>query len=444
MWSEEINKKIQDAENSNQQPAYNDKAWDNMELLLDKHLPLKKKRRRFIFWLLPLLLTGTAIFFIIQKKESNHISISDQKSIPVQSSSSRDDQSLSSPDKVPVNRTDKTISSQSRSSQKDPVKLTAEDQASETKLQKHKTLQYTYNNNKKLNPDQHQQEYAWTQPDLRKKAVKKTGTPDNNNIVSTRPGLPAISAPSNPVVDNSIAPVSIDSLAPQKVIVNDDKKQEDIAQAETTKTEIKKEKGKVSAASKFSLNLSFGPDISGVGIDNTGRLEMQYGIGASYALSKRVSIRTGFFAGSKKYTADSADYHLHYSITNLQKVDADCFVYEIPLTLVYNFPSTKKHNWFISGGVSSYLMKKETYEYYYKNSWGQPQSYSRTYKNESSHLFSVINFSGGYQHHFTNRFSVIAEPYIKIPANGIGVGKVKLNSTGVLFTIGFKPFAKGK
>lgn len=445
MWSEEINKKIQDAENSNQQPAYNDKAWDNMELLLDKHLPLKKKRRRFIFWLLPLLLTGTAIFFIIQRKGTKDISISDQKNVPVQSSSSRDDQSLSSPDKAPVNRTDKTISSQSQSSQKDPVKLTAEDHASETKLQKHKTPQYNYNNSKKLNPDQRQQEYAWTQPGLRKKVVQKTGNPGNNNIVSTQPGLLAISAQnSNTVDDNSIAPVSVDSLTPQKGIVKDDKKQEDIAQPETTKTEIKKEKGKASAASKFSLNLSFGPDISGVGIDNPGRLEMLYGIGASYAISKRFTIRTGFFAGSKKYTADSADYHLHYSITNLQKVDADCYVYEIPLTLAYNFPATKKHNWFISGGVSSYLMKKETYEYYYKNSWGQPQSYSRTYKNESSHLFSVINFSGGYQYHFTNRFSVIAEPYIKIPANGIGVGKVKLNSAGVLFTIGFKPFVKEK
>jgi len=31
---------------------------------------------------------------------------------------------------------------------------------------------------------------------------------------------------------------------------------------------------------------------------------------------------------------------------------------------------------------------------------------------------------------------------VKIPVTGIGVGKVKLNSTGVLFTVGFKPFLK--
>ena len=30
-------------------PAYNDKAWEKMEKKLDKHLPQKEGRRRFIF-----------------------------------------------------------------------------------------------------------------------------------------------------------------------------------------------------------------------------------------------------------------------------------------------------------------------------------------------------------------------------------------------------------
>ena len=64
MWSDEINKKIEEAEATNN-PAYNDKAWENMELLLDKHLPQNKKRRRFILFLLPLALAGGAVFFIL-------------------------------------------------------------------------------------------------------------------------------------------------------------------------------------------------------------------------------------------------------------------------------------------------------------------------------------------------------------------------------------------
>ncbi|MEJ0103665.1 MAG: hypothetical protein WDO19_14420 [Bacteroidota bacterium] len=44
----------------------------------------------------------------------------------------------------------------------------------------------------------------------------------------------------------------------------------------------------------------------------------------------------------------------------------------------------------------------------------------------------------------SNKLSLIAEPYIKIPMEGIGFGSIKLNSAGVLFTLSVKPFARKK
>lgn len=437
MWSEEINKKIQEAENSNP-TALNDKAWENMELLLDRHLPLKKKRRRFIWLMLPLFLGAATTFFILQKTDNKSNPAVGQKNIPSKTTLPTVDQT-SPGDKLPDVGTSETISSKDKPAGTHPVKDNIPDLASKTNLQKPATQELVFDYTKKVKQDQPQKNFEELKTGKEKREL-------SSNFLPGKPVASNIQAPADNATGNNdaIKPVPADSLVPQKTISDDDNKQEVATQEETSKIEIKKDESKPSAGSKFSLNFSFGPDVSGIGIDNPGRLEMQYGIGASYALSKRFSIRTGFFAGSKKYTADSADYHLHYSISNLEKVDADCYVYEIPLTLVYNFPSTKKHNWFISGGLSSYLMKKETYEYYYKNSWGQPQSYSRTYKNENTHLFSVINVSGGYQYHFTDRFSVMAEPYIKLPGSGIGAGKVKLKSSGVLFTIGYKPFLKSK
>ena len=90
MWSEEINKKIQEAEDRNH-TAYNDKAWGNMELLLDKHLPLKKKRRRFIFLLVPLFLGIATAFFILQKRDTKSNPVTGQKNIPSQTASSPGD-----------------------------------------------------------------------------------------------------------------------------------------------------------------------------------------------------------------------------------------------------------------------------------------------------------------------------------------------------------------
>ena len=385
------------------------------------------------------------VFFILQKRTTD-TSLTDQKNILVQPSSSID---------KPRENTGSiaTAPSKNTSVQSNPVNTTTENNLSETETLNEPLPDQeraVYNN--KINPGTNKKADKQTQSFLKNrtnKPVKQTETTnDNNNLTSENtviPGTPE--SPKNPsnnnLTDGSVNPAPSDSTTSSKnVVTATDKKQSDTATAEITKPTIKKEKSKASAGSKLSLNLSFGPDISSVGIDNPGKLEMQYGLGIGYAFSKRLPIRTGFYTGNKIYTADSGDYKTPYTINKLQKVDANCLVYEIPLTLVYNFRTVKNHNWFISGGFSSYLMKKETYGYHYENSWGQSQYYKRTYKNENTHLFSIINFSGGYQYHFTDRFSIMAEPYIKIPASGIGVGKVKLNSTGVLFTVGFKPFLK--
>jgi hypothetical protein len=59
-----------------------------------------------------------------------------------------------------------------------------------------------------------------------------------------------------------------------------------------------------------------------------------------------------------------------------------------------------------------------------------------------STFFSVLDLSPGYSYSFNKKISLLTEPYLKIPLNGIGAGKVKLNSSGILFTLIVKPFYK--
>lgn len=58
----------------------------------------------------------------------------------------------------------------------------------------------------------------------------------------------------------------------------------------------------------------------------------------------------------------------------------------------------------------------------------------------NKHYFSVFNLSAGYQKNISKSVSLTVEPYIRVPLSGVGYGKVKLNSSGVLFTFGIKPF----
>ena len=235
------------------------------------------------------------------------------------------------------------------------------------------------------------------------------------------------------------------AIADEKAIPTDKKENVDSAVVSIPPQPGQNKKSAIPKNSKLSINISFGPDVSAVGTD-PGKWRMQYGLGIGYAISKHFGVRAGFYVARKIYSADSNSYHTPFNVINyyyrLDKVNANCLVYEIPVTIMYNFSTSKNHNWFVSTGASTYLMKKEEYDYTYKSSSGQLQKNSYSYKSKNSNIFSVLNFSAGYQYNFNNRFSIITEPYLKIPTTGIGFGKVNLNSAGIMFTIGYKPFNK--
>ncbi|MEP7373616.1 MAG: hypothetical protein ABI675_09535 [Chitinophagaceae bacterium] len=446
MLSEELDNKMKEA-TEGYQPAYDDKAWDKMEALLDKHLPQEKKRRRFIVLLLPLLLVGIgiSIFFILHKPGKN--AVSEEKNIVIQPKSRNDQQEQG---------TDITMSSKTTALQQSAAPLQqgiiaplpGENKLTEIKLQKQPVSgDINSNSRKKIKQiTSRNQQFKQRQFSGEKKNDRETKDQKNNFAEQKPPEQNTLVTPNEKSsINNITAPVSIDTSASLTEIAKTDeeKEQPDSSEAKDPITKAKLQKQRSSAAGKFSINLSVGPDISSIGIDNPGKWKLQYGLGFSYAVSKKLSIRTGFFAGHKVYSADSTEYSSSY-YSRLQKVDADCLVFEVPVNLIYNFPVRKKHNWFVAGGLSSYFMKREVYGYYYKDAWGQSKFSRYTYKNENSHIFSVLDISGGYQYDFSDRLSFMAEPYVRIPLSGIGAGKAKLNSGGILFTIGFKPFLKKK
>src|SRR6187431_3682124 len=71
MQSENFDKKLKDS--LSQRPPGNDKPeWEKMEMLLDKHLPVEKKDRRRIFFILfTCLLLGGGVFLVWQNNKGN-------------------------------------------------------------------------------------------------------------------------------------------------------------------------------------------------------------------------------------------------------------------------------------------------------------------------------------------------------------------------------------
>jgi hypothetical protein len=474
MWSEEMDKKIRAAA-ENAAPGYDEKSWQGMEVLLNKHLPEKKKKRRIIFFLLAgLLVTGVTAYFISQKTSSGNN--------PVVENSSQ--QKNNQPAGTGIQQKTVTTPPSGNNNTNTPGITEAKPRPAETN----------------------------TNGDVPTTAASSLQTPDPNkpvaaatggNTTITKPAIPGndkASANFNvrnggvggkrqssinttvsnaPVASNPDKPVPAGNETTTQIqppvatdIVKDVAKTEtakelaetvqkeslikpaDSAITTTAKKEepVKKDPAKKSGFfSKFFISFSAGPDLSTVGTD-PGQWQGQYGAGIGYAFSDKWSVRTGFYVARKLYSADSNNYKTVftslpggvYGPYKLSEIKANCLVYEIPVNVVYSFAKNKKHNWFVSAGISSYIMKTERYDCSYKNNIGQWQNHSYSYKNENTHLFSVAGISGGYQYNFNKRLFLMAEPYVKVPLTGVGQGKVKLNSIGGLFTIGYKPFATGK
>jgi hypothetical protein len=460
MPDEEIDNLIRDAANQHH-PPYDDKAWGKMEVLLDKHLPQKKDRKKYIFFILFFLLLGSAVIFSVNNagKKTVTVAANQQQAKSVAAAKEFTSSPDNNPDKTTAETSGKTPSSTQNVT---PALATTNNINTENILPGTKKL--TLANNKNAAGGTAKLTYSKKGRFALKISAGSVGkkpatvsdneadlSTEKNAIVQNSDTENMVSTPetvNKNVTDLKIITIKTDSVSEKTENTNTEKEKIAAEKKEPVAGVAKEKKNNNRKfAEKFAVTLSAGEELSYVHINKSGKLKPFYGAGLNYALSKRFTLRSGLFVSKKIYSATSAQYKFAAGTTVnpwLQKINADCKVYEIPLMLQYNFKQIKNHNWYGGLGISSFLMKRETYDYQYKTAAGQTWSYMHTYNNENENYFSVLTLSGGYQYKLNNRISFLAEPFLKIPINGIGAGKVKLNSAGLLVTAAVKPFAKKK
>jgi hypothetical protein len=193
---------------------------------------------------------------------------------------------------------------------------------------------------------------------------------------------------------------------------------------------------------RFSLGLSFSPDINSVSQFSKVNIGNSFGLSASYRISPRLSVNTAIAYSKKVYSALPYEYKAPWATSNTAKyaesIDADCRVLDIPLNLKYSFFESPKRTFFASAGVSSYFMLKEKYTLKFDNNQGGYPAYSNpsyAYKNQNQHLLSVLNLSAGIAKPLSKQTSLVIEPYARLPLTGIGQGKVNLKSIGLSFQL---------
>lgn len=188
----------------------------------------------------------------------------------------------------------------------------------------------------------------------------------------------------------------------------------------------------------FEIGIIAGSDFSNVKFKGGDKPGYNFGISLGYNLNARWQVNTGLIYTTKRYFAKGSDYKpLHDYWTNyvvMDYISGECSMWEIPILIRYQLTTGNRGKWFASTGLSSYLMKREKYEYYYTQN-GVYQNRYRDYPSDEKYFLGIIHLSAGYEKKISDRFSLQLEPYIKMPLKGVGFGRMQLNSLGTNFSL---------
>ena len=214
---------------------------------------------------------------------------------------------------------------------------------------------------------------------------------------------------------------------------------EDSAEAATPE----KPRAEMENGSKWAVRFGYSPDLSTVGLKDFTKPGTSVSLLAEYAILNRLYIQSGAVWSRKQYFGEGYDYRIPKDVhdygPDILSVDGMCRVLEVPVNLRLDIVKTRRSIFFAGAGVSSYHMDKEKYNYNYQNE-NDPKIKYRGWKGETGwYWLSHLNASVGYEYRVSNKFSLLAEPYLRAPLKRVGYGKVNLFTTGLWISVRFKP-----
>ncbi|REL32871.1 hypothetical protein DYD21_13690 [Rhodohalobacter sp. SW132] len=193
--------------------------------------------------------------------------------------------------------------------------------------------------------------------------------------------------------------------------------------------------------SRFSFGVVAGPDLSSVGSFNQWHDPgYKLGIMFEYNLLSNLSLTTGAIHTLARYSTDRQSYNppVYWADgVGPEQMTGQCFLIDIPINLKYDFIDIGRSRFYLSAGISSYIMISEEYQFRYSDEYSQSiQQWSD--RTGTRHWMSNANFSIGYEFDIHPNWSLRAEPFIKAPIREVGWSNVKLYSSGSFFSIHYR------
>ena len=174
-------------------------------------------------------------------------------------------------------------------------------------------------------------------------------------------------------------------------------------------------------------------EIKNQGLKKTG---FSGAIVAGYKFQKPISIETGLFYAKKPYFSTGQYFNMDKIGSSMPagmeivSLEGNNYVWELPVKMRYDFINRNKNNFFLSAGVTSYIMTYEKNNYLVKMN-GTQQTMVSSYKNKSKSLAATFDIGAGYEYKIGKSIHLRIEPYLQIPLKGMGVGSMRMLSSGL-------------
>ncbi|MEX0994151.1 MAG: hypothetical protein WD599_01400 [Balneolaceae bacterium] len=198
-----------------------------------------------------------------------------------------------------------------------------------------------------------------------------------------------------------------------------------------------------STSSRIRIGIATAPDLSTAGsVSDFHDPGYKFGATLEYQLGPNLSVSTGLIQSRVRYTAGSRDYKSPVYWTggiSPDEIIADCLILDIPVNIKVDVMNFNRSRFFVSAGVSSYIMLNEVYDFNYEYEGDVTGLMKRwSGKTGTRHWFSNAGFSVGYELDVHRNWSLRAEPFMKIPLNEVGWGNVNLYSMGSFISLNYR------
>jgi hypothetical protein len=190
----------------------------------------------------------------------------------------------------------------------------------------------------------------------------------------------------------------------------------------------------------FYFGVASAIDYSNVKSSSVNQAGYAAGVIAGYSFNNKIDLETGLIFNKRNYFSEGRYFNMEKvrdampPDLHIISLNTTSSVVEIPLKVKYNFLRSARSTVFATTGMSSYLITFQRNDYNASMN-GVGEQFSGMYHKNEFLLPAVINVSAGYNYTFSDHLNIRAEPFLKIPLKGMGIGNLPVTSAGIQLAV---------